>query len=1567
MEGGGHSHQVLQLPRRSPTSLPSPLSSTLIPRDFLTQRSGPQDSYPTGPDPLPSIQISTLQPTSSPNVDIAPHNYSFSSNMPSIANPRSPRPLHPKETNENSLPAQGEAHVASSKKGNSVKEAGRPMHVEHSNNIRNVSSPVLSGNTTKQPHPSPPASPRSTDTLDKEEQMIARAPLPRNSSIDSALSSISSTADLSNKSSNDTTQTETPEIQHLISAAGSPENLISHLLKDKHHAASQNAQLWKLVDKQRSLLMGLNQDLERAIKDKEKYRKKMKDLQAQAHAHAHTQNQTQVQAQDVAPHSSDLATSEQSHSTVEKVQHRPQALAKEHNIPQSQASVSTPNKKCTEILNSSPLDPAMMPSPLHLLHGQQKHQGLSDSDASEATDNQPTPRPVPNHTSTNTSAVSSQHSLNEKIRQAAEESFLKSPSPTQTRSANHNVDSTVSLPPVQVAESRSVAERTEKTLPPTRKPPPAPLNLDQAKPKSPVMLDFVPVGQTGSDQESSQQIPEIAVTKRGRRKTRDEDDRDRELAAQREEAARSRSSKSSKSGKKKSKQETNAEPTIKVVPAILPTSPRQVAIPPPYEAALDGPSPPNSIAAVLSPQSLGAAPIVERTINAPPMSPGLPLSPRPVDRPLGSPMPRLPREGSGIPLSPPMSPRGGPAGLPLSPRPPRSAIPPPLVPPVVSSPPPSQDGFPQPGSPRSREMPRPTVTTTVVHSQDGFSQPGSPRSREMPHPTVITTVMHDKAEHKASPVSPFHGVHIDRALMDPAYPNLLLPPRYLQSIIIRVSSSRLRPKRQSYINLKSNDEDPVFTLSIFSRSEGRELWRIEKVIMALPQLDQQMKNVTNFGTKLPERKLFSGHSPAIVDARRNALNQYFGELLEAAVDERSALVICQFLSNDVIEARDDETSLLTPTQRNKPVLALGPEGRPVKEGYLTKRGKNFGGWKVRYFILQGTELKYFEAPGGTHLGTIKLQNAQIGKQTQSSSPSRTDDDIENQYRHAFLVLEPKRKDSSSLVRHVLCAESDEERDEWVLVLTQHCDNQSDDEPNKKQSRRAEDGKSHVTGFEAKVKQYSDSQAPAAHDDRAHGNELKVISYEQVTPGVAPMTSAQQTNRRQEATPSPASTSSESGPAQDQQAAFQSVKAISGPKNGSVIQDVGSWGNKPVPQTAVKDKKRSMWGFRQRGASDTVQNTQPIPNGGAFNSSQNMYASGRAVFGLPLAEAVEFCPPRGVNVMLPAVVYRCIEYLRAKDASSEEGIFRLSGSNIVIKALRERFNTEGDVNFLVDDQYYDVHAVASLFKSYLRELPTTVLTKELHLDFLHVLELDEKQQKIAAFNVLVHRLPRVNLALLKALSQYLIEIANNADKNKMSIRNMGIVFSPTLNIPAPVFGMFLTDFEAIFGTEPAENAPIHEQTKTVELSVPNHLTAGDIRSPRHQMFTDLPTPAYNQTTFSKGQPPSQFPTGQPSAHANPPPTANVAHNTGFIPMQPSYETNTYVSDPQVPTQAQKRYSMVPPSAQRAEYGSMNMMLAPSNAASLKAKRRESSMLFMGMGNRKSSMPKMRDDSGKSYTH
>lgn len=267
------------------------------------------------------------------------------------------------------------------------------------------------------------------------------------------------------------------------------------------------------------------------------------------------------------------------------------------------------------------------------------------------------------------------------------------------------------------------------------------------------------------------------------------------------------------------------------------------------------------------------------------------------------------------------------------------------------------------------------------------------------------------------------------------------------------------------------------------------------------------------------------------------------------------------------------------------------------------------------------------------------------------------------------------------------------------------------------------------------------------------------------------------------------------------------KMISGPKDGQVISDTAAWGNKQQGLTVStheekKARKRSFFGFgpKTRSSSDGQDS---LFGDGATPPHSAYHGPIHQAFGAPLSEAVRHNAPGDVNVPLPAVVFRCIQYLDAKNAVLEEGIFRLSGSNVVIKQLRERFNTEGDVNLLKDDQFYDMHAIASLLKLYLRELPTTILTRDLHLEFLNATEIPNKSDKLAAMNVLVQRLPQANATLLKYLIAFLIKIINNADINKMTVRNVGIVFSPTLNIPAPVFAILLQNYEATFGIDPDE--------------------------------------------------------------------------------------------------------------------------------------------------------------------
>lgn len=121
---------------------------------------------------------------------------------------------------------------------------------------------------------------------------------------------------------------------------------------------------------------------------------------------------------------------------------------------------------------------------------------------------------------------------------------------------------------------------------------------------------------------------------------------------------------------------------------------------------------------------------------------------------------------------------------------------------------------------------------------------------------------------------------------------------------------------------------------------------------------------------------------------------------------------------------------------------------------------------------------------------------------------------------------------------------------------------------------------------------------------------------------------------------------------------------------------------------------------------------------ASSGSQPSLPPPKQVFGVTLEQAIEQAQVQP-GYELPAVVYRCIEYLNFHKAKLEEGIYRLNGSAAVIKGLKERFNYEGDVTLLEEEEYYDIHAIAGLLKLFLRDLPASVLTRELHREFLAV--------------------------------------------------------------------------------------------------------------------------------------------------------------------------------------------------------------------------------------------------------
>jgi len=80
---------------------------------------------------------------------------------------------------------------------------------------------------------------------------------------------------------------------------------------------------------------------------------------------------------------------------------------------------------------------------------------------------------------------------------------------------------------------------------------------------------------------------------------------------------------------------------------------------------------------------------------------------------------------------------------------------------------------------------------------------------------------------------------------------------------------------------------------------------------------------------------------------------------------------------------------------------------------------------------------------------------------------------------------------------------------------------------------------------------------------------------------------------------------------------------------------------------------------------------------------------------------------------------------------------------------------------------------------------------------------DAQERIKELSNLIAQLPLANYSLLRALTAHLILIVQNSGTNKMTMRNVGIVFSPTLGIPAGVFSLMLGEFNRVFNVDDEE--------------------------------------------------------------------------------------------------------------------------------------------------------------------
>ncbi|EGV62460.1 hypothetical protein CANTEDRAFT_126477 [Yamadazyma tenuis ATCC 10573] len=626
---------------------------------------------------------------------------------------------------------------------------------------------------------------------------------------------------------------------------------------------------------------------------------------------------------------------------------------------------------------------------------------------------------------------------------------------------------------------------------------------------------------------------------------------------------------------------------------------------------------------------------------------------------------------------------------------------------------------------------------------------------------------------------------VNRTMVNEDDGALFIKPEEFQTIALTVISTISNGNTQVQASTSSKRLDDIFiTIAVNDRSTGKEMWRIKKSLNQLIAFDNEIRpTVEYFGLPvLPDKSLFFSTTPNKIDVRISGLQNYFNTLFVMPhIPHLILFRICKYLSLDFVNPLDEFKS------------------GSRKEGYLVRKYKGLGtSWKVRWCQVDGPVLELYDQPGGSLLEQINLKHCQIGRQSNDSVAE------DKGYRHAFLIMESHKssKLSNSFPKHFFCAENDYERDEWVNALID---------------------------MSLVVDSNSTSTANSIKDDIAGYN----VNFQ--TPrnyGSDYQDEPDYTNKTKSPVPSNVS--------------YQTMDSL----------------EKEKP-TDKKGKKRSIFPFRTKGSNPNSSTSQLFdasnlvdsdlsnaiassPNANSSFTSNSSHQNGtsatvvedssiqsyldkmgldeqvnKSIFGRELVQAYEISHHNFLGREVPSIIYRCIEFLLKTGAVYEEGIFRLSGSASTIRQLKEAFNKKFDLDLFENELKPDMHTVSGLLKTYLRELPSPIVSDKGYSDLRNIVMNNGNTAATSLkfkdyFNNL-NNLDRVYYDTSYIVLKFLKEIINNKDSNKMNLRNVCIVFVPTLNISLDVMSLLLIDFNCIF----EDGDPIPDnQREVLDLNIPS---------------------------------------------------------------------------------------------------------------------------------------------------
>ncbi|KAF9227459.1 RhoGAP-domain-containing protein [Gyrodon lividus] len=315
--------------------------------------------------------------------------------------------------------------------------------------------------------------------------------------------------------------------------------------------------------------------------------------------------------------------------------------------------------------------------------------------------------------------------------------------------------------------------------------------------------------------------------------------------------------------------------------------------------------------------------------------------------------------------------------------------------------------------------------------------------------------------------------------------------------------------------------------------------------------------------------------------------------------------------------------------------------------------------------------------------------------------------------------------------------------------------------------------------------------------------------------------------------------------------------------------------------------------------------------------------------------------------VPALVVRCAQHILAWGVQ-EQGLFRVSGRSSHVAKLRAEFDTGADFDIVQSNPGdLDPHAVASIFKAYLRELPEPILTNHL-MPYFDAAMASERLTNNAqdpppprsknvhpglrkppslstlsmpifggahppsdslrkALSSLIARLPQENRDLLLTVTEVINHTAKRSSETKMPLSNLLLVLCPSLSMNPSLLQALCESEDIWSGVQSSKEAkPLNAITEDALQSPVERLEGQDERQlpPGADKNTLYPKSSNESKRFARPLP------NVPIEDFVPPPESIVGSGLVNVPNINIPASPVSVSEPSSPCPSQDTIPRVP---------------------------------------------------------